>query len=217
MQFSYVQDILELTMTKTALEVVNMLTADFNEAVKSLVSQKEVMTSPYAVTNDLGVDIKLDFRGSPFTLFRKGQVYEEALLKPGTSLNLTLAETFDMTTRHTSILKEQEGREERLLRVIVSFTLNRTGNHRFRFRETRVHFLFQIDEFEFSAEVPVNRADKRYYPLKTSCHGLNYALLCDTQVNGTSKVVTIRSVVQVVNHLKVSVDVYYMVSSELKV
>lgn len=110
---------MEVTITKTGLEMTNMLVADFQEAVKALVSQKEVITSPYTVTNDLGVDVRLDFHGGHFMLMRKGQLYDEAIIKPGTTMNLNLTKTFDMTKRNTSILKEQEGKQERLLRVAV--------------------------------------------------------------------------------------------------
>jgi hypothetical protein len=122
--FLLLQDILELTVTKTALDVMSILSEDFQEAVKSLVSQKDVSTSAYTIVNDCGVDIKLNFLGSAFALVRKGVSYEEALLRHGTTLNLGLVEAYDLTKHHTSILKEQEGREERLLNVSVcSFAL----------------------------------------------------------------------------------------------
>ena len=111
---------MELTVTKTALDVLTLLHQDFQEAVKSLVSQKEVSTAAYTVVNDCGVDIKLNFLASAFALVRKGVSYEEALLRHGTSLDLGLVETYDLTKHHTSILKEQQGREERLLKVSVS-------------------------------------------------------------------------------------------------
>ena len=101
---------------------MNILTSDFQEAVKSLVSQKEISISPYTIVNDLGTDVKVTLRGSTFALIRKGVTYEEALLKHGTSLNLGLADAYDMTKHHTSILKEQEGREERLLGIAVSIS-----------------------------------------------------------------------------------------------
>lgn len=59
----------------------------------------------------------------------------------------------------------------------------------------------------------MNRANRRYYSLKKSAWGGQKAILCDTAVSGTAKVVTIRSVLAVVNHLKVPVEVYYLSDS----
>jgi len=120
-------------VTKTAIDVLTLLSEDFQEAVKSLVSQKEVSTSAYTVVNDSGLDIKLHFLESAFALVRKGVSYEEALLRHGTTLSLGLVESYDLTKHHTSILKEQEGREERLLNMTVSYIKATLLSNRYTF------------------------------------------------------------------------------------
>lgn len=108
-----------MTVSKAALDIINVLTEEFNAAAKSLVSERDVITAPYIICNDLGTPIRLDLRNSPFVCYRKGVSYEEAILNNGTSVNLGLVESFDMTKHYTSVLREQEGREERLLKLHV--------------------------------------------------------------------------------------------------
>jgi vacuolar protein sorting-associated protein 13A/C len=187
-------DILELTVTRTALDVIDILRDDFQAATKKLVSQKAVSTAAYSIVNDTGVDVKLYLKengiATSFVLLKDGIEYEECLLKAGTSINLNLIESSDMTRHHASVLREQEGKEERILSV-------------------------EIGDYGFKKQIPVNRACKRYYPLEKRQHG-HVGLICDIWVKDCSKIVTLRGVVQIENGLQVDVDIYYKDDSGTK-
>jgi vacuolar protein sorting-associated protein 13A/C len=180
-------DILELTVTRTFLEVVDILRDDFQAATKKLVSQKAVSTVVYSVVNDTGVDVKLylkeDGIAASFVLLKNRKEYEECLLKAGKSIILNLIESSDWTRHHASALREQEGKEERILSV-------------------------EIGEYGFKKQIPVNRACKRYYPLKNRQHG-PVGLICDIWAKDCSKIVTLRGVVQIKNDLQVDINIYY--------
>lgn len=182
-------DVLELTVTKTALNAINIISEDFGSAVKELVSQREVSTAPYTIMNHTGMDLKLYLKekgkASPFLLVKNGMEYEEVILKHGTYINLGLVEDTDLTRHHTSVLREQEGKADRLLTI-------------------------EIPEVEFKNSIPVNRSAKRYFPLKAHVDHGHYGLICDIGVKDCSKVVTLRGVVQIINDLEVPVDIYYM-------
>lgn len=179
---------LELTVTKTALNTINIISEDFSSAVKELVSQREVSTAPYSIVNHTGMDLKLYLKEKgkpgPFLLIKNGMEYEEVILKHGTFINLGLVEDTDLTRHHTSVLREQEGKADRLLTI-------------------------EIPEVEFKSSIPVNRSAKRYFPLRAQVDHGHYGLICDIGVKDCSKVVTFRGVVQIVNDLEVPVDVYY--------
>ncbi|ODN02737.1 Vacuolar protein sorting-associated protein 13A [Orchesella cincta] len=182
-------DVLELTVTKTALNTISMISEDFSSAVKELVSRREVSTAPYSIVNNTGMDIKLYLKEKgkpgPFILIKNGMEYEEVILKHGTFINLGLVEETDLTKHHTSVLREQEGRADRLLTV-------------------------EIPQEEFKNSIPVNRSAKRYFPFKANVDHGHYGMICDIGVRDCSKIVTLRGVVQVVNDLEVPVDIYYM-------
>lgn len=113
-------------MTRTTLEVLELLSSEFNTlSSKGLVLRREVLTSAYTVINDTGVDVRLvigdDEDEAVFVLVKEGVKYGECILKPGTSVALALKENCDMTTHHSSVLREQEGRLKRLLKVEVIF------------------------------------------------------------------------------------------------
>ncbi|CAG7785731.1 unnamed protein product [Allacma fusca] len=177
-------DVLEMTVSKQALDVLSILNEEFQAASKSLISERDNITSPYIIVNNLGTHLQLDLKDSPFVCYRQGVSYEEAILNHGTSVNLGFVESFDMTKHYSSVLREQEGREERLLKISVPL-------------------------FNFTAEIPVNRAEKRYYPLlKKTEFGESYGILCDIAVKDCSKVLTLRGIVQIINELPLSVDIF---------
>ncbi|CAL8090191.1 unnamed protein product [Orchesella dallaii] len=182
-------DVLELTITKTALNTISIISEDFSAAVKELVSKREVSTAPYSIVNNTGMDVKLYLqekgKPGPFLLVKNGMEYEEVILKHGTFINLGLVDETDLTKHHTSVLREQEGKADRLLTV-------------------------EIPQEEFKNSIPVNRSAKRYFPLKAKVEHGYYGMICDIGVRDCSKIVTLRGVVQIVNDLEVPVDVYYM-------
>lgn len=65
-----------------------------------------------------------------------------------------------------------------------------------------VLFPMQIPNFDFFTEIPVNRAEKRFYPVHARTEfGETYGILCDIAVKDCSKLLTIRGIVQVAFNL----------------
>lgn len=50
-------DVMEFTVTRTAVHVLTLLGDTFNAARKTLVTKKEISTAPYLINNDTGMEI----------------------------------------------------------------------------------------------------------------------------------------------------------------
>lgn len=114
-------------MTKTALNAINLIREDFAAAVKDLITKREVSTAPYSIVNNTGMDLRLLLKEKgkqgPFMLIKNGMEYEEVILKHGTSINLGLVDDTDLTKHHSSVLREQEGKSDRMLSIEVGLKL----------------------------------------------------------------------------------------------
>ena len=113
------QDILELTISRATLDVLQLLNDELQATVadeKSLISKRHIAHAPYTFTNDLGVPLRLNLKGTPFLCQGSTCTME---LESGQSVDLALQNSQDLT-KHTSVLREQEGWEERILKFEVS-------------------------------------------------------------------------------------------------
>lgn len=66
LNFSPQQDPLELTVTKTFMEVVNVLSEAFSEAYKRKVTDTKTLCAPYRIANYTGMHISVEVAQSGF-------------------------------------------------------------------------------------------------------------------------------------------------------
>nr|CAD7454577.1 unnamed protein product [Timema tahoe] len=187
---------LEMTMTKTCLDVLTNLgkafqTAMTEEGLKARPGPK----APYVVENDTGLSITLKLDDGPFQLqeVEAGDEYKQVVLGIGAKVGLCLRASKEgaMTEKptipkdtSTSSLEHQV--DEKLLSI-------------------------RVNERNFDLELPVVRADKRYFDLHHRGEGNDpWGLVSDVKVQDGGTIVTLRSIIQVHNHFHDEVDVYYM-------
>lgn len=174
---------LEMTVTKTCLEVLNNLGKAFASAMKSeeKISSSDVL-APYRVLNEIGEDITLLLHESSFNVAAGGSLED---INRSAAVPLVLK---DAPTDEIQLDKE----------------LNRSAQEKEYFLQVKVN------KTDCELTLPVMRADKRFFSLNYTKDNNNWGVISDVKVDAGVTLVTIRSILQVYNHFSVPVDVYYM-------
>lgn len=85
---------LEMTLTKTALEVLTTLGNAFAEAVSTDTQKRDEESAPYKLINESGLNVKVLLEKSSFYVFNN-QTPKEILLESGTEVPLELKPEVD--------------------------------------------------------------------------------------------------------------------------
>ncbi|CAB3239394.1 unnamed protein product [Arctia plantaginis] len=204
-------ELLELTCTRTGMEMLTLLGNSFAAAVAEesavtsktqtdLASEKQFYGAPYVLHNCTGLTAKLLLKDNhDFSVyFTEGYTendYREVVLEPGASVPLQL--------KHggLNLMKLNEAPPPLKLNV-------------------------KILEINDDVKIPVDRADKRYFTIgrnmsdgaldKSIPHAAAVeprGLISDVVMRDAALHIYLRSVVQVTNKLSVNVSVYYMTLS----
>ncbi|XP_057669487.1 intermembrane lipid transfer protein Vps13 isoform X2 [Diorhabda carinulata] len=177
---------LEITVTKTLLENLQYLGKAFASALDTEKIKFQTYVPPFKVLNELGEDITLLLEESSFVGVASG-VGDVNKLE---AVPLELKEDYKMNEKlHLGKeLLASNNKKSLILKV-------------------------QISDLDSTFTLPVNRADKRYFPLnyRSSIHD-NWGLISDIRVDEAVTIITLRSIVQVHNHFNEYIDVYYMTS-----
>ncbi|XP_031336343.1 vacuolar protein sorting-associated protein 13 isoform X2 [Photinus pyralis] len=176
---------LELTVTKTSIDVLNNLAKAFSSAMMREPIKGSEITAPYVVKNESGLRVQLHLQNGAFKMYGRNDDLAEVVLEIGASVPLQLTASLEMAK-----------------------DLQLTGSLKIENRCLNVEIL---DLLDCRLELPVVRSDKRYFLLKhrgenNDSWGLVSAVTIDEGVT----TVTLRSILQVHNHFHVNVDVYYM-------
>ncbi|XP_044002668.1 vacuolar protein sorting-associated protein 13 isoform X3 [Aphidius gifuensis] len=188
-------DSLEITVTKTCLEVLQQLGNAFSSAME--LNDKKTTTTklaPYVLKNETGMALKLDLITSNFKVisgtFDNDPLpdnYADVLLETGASVQLA-----PITAISSSDILAQ----------LKSVTVSDRGDSK---------FVVTFIDINNKLEIPVLRADKRFFSLKYRKESSEeWGIISDVVVEDGSTIVTLRSILQVYNHFTEPVAVYYM-------
>ncbi|XP_021940255.1 vacuolar protein sorting-associated protein 13 isoform X3 [Zootermopsis nevadensis] len=181
---------LELAVTKTCLDVLTNLGKAFQSAMTEGPKQPKTV-SPYMVQNDTGLVITLLLSKGPFQVqdAKEGDEVKQVVLQSGAGVGLCLVEPEDLK-----------------INILPSGTTSENNMVTEKFLAVRVN---EMKECEL--ELPVVRADKRYFSLNHRGDSKDtWGLVSDITVQDGGTIVTLRSVIQVVNHFNEPINVYYM-------
>ncbi|XP_034937793.1 vacuolar protein sorting-associated protein 13 isoform X2 [Chelonus insularis] len=189
-------DNLEITVTKTCLEVLQQLGNAFSSAME-MTDKTSKKLAPYVLKNETGLMIVLDLESSNFQVLGKNmepvqtglgsEAYSEVILDTGASIQLAT------TTDKTSI---------NILEQLKNVTVKEESDYK---------FVVMFRGIQNKLEIPVLRADKRFFSLKYRKDGSEeWGIISDVVVENGSTIVTLRSVLQVHNHFMEPISVYYM-------
>ncbi|XP_053986716.1 intermembrane lipid transfer protein Vps13 isoform X2 [Hylaeus volcanicus] len=186
---------LEITVTKTCLDVLKQLGNAFSSAMEASEKGTPKSLSPYVLKNETGLAIVLDLERSHFKVFDDGSkmtndsavAYMEVILESGASIELA-----PKTTKTDIPLLDQvktESIEER----------------------EDDKFIISFKEIGGTLAIPVLRADKRFFSLRYRKESSEeWGIVSDVVVDDGSTIVTLRSILQVHNHFSEPISVYYM-------
>lgn len=183
-------DDLQLVMTKTCLEVLNNLGKSFGEAYQ-LVEPTEkagVVMSPYVIKNNTGIPMVMKLDNS-FEMPEDASNMKVSL-SPTRELHLFTRKKSVLSRKASVIKATQEGDEKKLI--------------------------FQMEQYNATREVTIKRAEKRLYQInnRTSANEVWAVVVCTDSHIG-QRIVSLRSIVQVKNHLPQTVEVFYREGSKI--
>lgn len=182
---------LELILTKTCLEVLSNLGKAFGDAYRLVEPTAKIheVLAPYIIENQTGLELllKLD------NVFQMPPDADSGRVKLAHDCKLELSERMgSVISKRASVIKAtQEGVERKIL--------------------------FQVEKFGAIREVTIKRAEKRSYLINQQSYaGDTWSIVCNTQVSYGQKLITLQSVIQVLNHLPVPIEVFYSGSKQLE-
>lgn len=186
---------LEITVTKTCLDVLKQLGNAFSSAMEASGKGMAKSVAPYVLRNETGLAIVLDLERSHFKVFSDGSKlasnntdsYMEVILESGASVDLA-----PRTTKTVIPLVDQ----------LKTETIKERDDDK---------FIISFKEINGTLAIPVLRADKRFFSLKyRKDNSEEWGIVSDVVVDEGSTIVTLRSILQVHNHFSQPISVYYM-------
>ncbi|XP_042203320.1 vacuolar protein sorting-associated protein 13-like isoform X2 [Homarus americanus] len=181
------KDSLELTVTRTSIEVFTSVSEAFSEAYNRSVTGAKAPRAPYRIVNRTGMHISVSVMQSGFRVASDGgEKVEQVTVESGAQVDLF--EMKPLTPKH-----------KRVMSLVAECQTIQDRN-----------ILLKIPSLECSCSIPVARADKRFFEVNHMKGGEKWGLVAGITVENGCKTITLSSCVQVTNHLDVTVDVYYM-------
>ncbi|XP_050687793.1 intermembrane lipid transfer protein Vps13-like isoform X2 [Eriocheir sinensis] len=181
------KDPMELTVTKTFMEVVGILSEAFSEAYKRKVTDAKTLSAPYRIANYTGMHISVEVAQSGFKVATQGgEGVEQVTVESGAQVDLE--EVKVLTPKHrrvASLVTDCQSIQDRRL-------------------------VLKIPGLDCTCSIPVARADKRYFEVEHRNSGEKWGIVTSIAMESGCKVITLSSCVEVINHLDVPVEVYYM-------
>ncbi|XP_037079408.1 vacuolar protein sorting-associated protein 13-like [Pollicipes pollicipes] len=173
------QDPLEMTVTRTCLDVLTSLQESLGGALELTPPVADETDAHFLIRNRLEQQAVVA-TGSEYTVH--GSDIEEVVLEQGAEVPLMARDLSSLQRPGTS----------------TALDSNRT-----------IHI--KVPSLGWSADVPVTRAESRFFRVaRRRPDGAECGLVADIRAHFDSKIVTLRSCVQVENHQSVPVKVYYM-------
>lgn len=185
---------LELTMTKTCLEVLTNLANAFTTAMGQRDMVPSTKVSPYKFINMIGSPVTLMLQDGSFDVLGAGEgVLNEAILESGAEVYL--------------VLKKSGGRKS-IQSTLSDALISQSYEVKNRFLNVKINNKNSI------LELPFVRSDKRFFMLNYRGSGNNnWGVISDVKIDEGVLTATLRSILQVYNHFNVPIEVFYMKSS----
>ncbi|XP_037042887.1 vacuolar protein sorting-associated protein 13-like, partial [Bradysia coprophila] len=207
-------DTLEMSVTKTCLDVLQDLGNAFSQAIRPEGLHKPDIVAPYIVENDTGFDVTLNLKRGAFFLHtshlptgtgneevvRSGVVFKSSTTN-GTELSPEEVTTCKISPGAKAYL---QGKKEDSMNAISAFSsLNKDSQN-----DMFLHV--QIGDIDKEVTLPIHKADRRYFPLYRDTKQEPWGILSNVKTEYGSKVITISGVLKIQNHFSTTVNVFRM-------
>lgn len=190
-------DTLEMSVTKTCLDVLQDLGQAFSDAIRPQGLNKPDVVAPYIVENDTGFDITMSLM--------KGSLNLHSSHLPNTdgshsdSLVVFNTSTMELDPNQITTCRISPGgraylqpKREHSLTKIHAFHTNKQS----KLQEILLHV--QIGDIDKEIILPIQKADRRYFPLYRDTNQEPWGIISHVHTEYGSTVITIHGVLKVI-------------------
>ncbi|XP_053672745.1 intermembrane lipid transfer protein Vps13 [Anopheles nili] len=200
------KDSLEMTVTKTCLDVVQNLGKAFSEAIKRDGIIKSEFQAPYLMRNDTGQDVKVNFVTSNFHIHRShlsSSHFDELIaFEQSTDDAETVSSCIVMPNGRLQLQPKQHSAERNTILTVLDG------------KDTSMFVKVIVGDTDKELTLPVYKSDKRYFPLFRSTGQDPWGIISEVKIEHGCTVLVLRSIVQVYNHFTVPIDVFQFINHE---
>jgi vacuolar protein sorting-associated protein 13A/C len=201
---------LELLVTKTCVDVLQTLGNAFSKAIDQEGLIKSGVDAPYVLRNDTGLEIQLElsgtdygFHGANFTPHERNELvlFENLHMLESPNLDNITSCVIYPGGRVYLQPKSDLNSFSLLDATIKSMSHNEKAEEKF--------ISLYIPEVQKRLQLPIHRADKRYFPIYRETNQEPLGIISEITVEFGSTIVTIRGIVQVFNHFTVPISIHH--------
>lgn len=207
-------DTLELSVTKTSLDVLQDLGQAFSDAIRPEGLNKPDVIAPYIVENDTGFDITLNLKRGSLNLHSShlpnssGSTSDSGVIFQASSANLDPSEitTCKISPGGRAYL---QAKREYKLSIISAFGSNDETN----LTDSMLYCL--IGNIDKECTLPIQKSDRRYFPLYRDTQQEPWGIISHVRTEYGSTIVTIHGVLKVAALQHFSCDRKQQIISEI--
>lgn len=189
-------DTLELSVTKTCLDVLQYLGQAFSDAIRPQGLNKPDIVAPYIVENDTGFEITMDLIKGSLNLHSSHLPNADGT--HGNSLVVFNTSTTELDPNQITVCRISPGgraylqpKREHSLAKITAFCTSEES----KLQETFLHV--RIGEIDKEIMLPIHKADRRYFPLYRDTNQEPWGIISHVHTEYGSTVITIHGILKV--------------------
>ncbi|XP_050092629.1 intermembrane lipid transfer protein Vps13 isoform X2 [Anopheles aquasalis] len=198
---------MEMTVTKTCLEVVQNLAKAFSEAIKRDGIIKPDVEAPYVLQNDTGEIVNVNFISSDFHIhqshFSSHSSFDQIEFNQSAKEEHLIDSCRVMPGGQLSLQPKQHHSERKILTVLDDKDTSK-----------RMFVKVTIGGKDKELTLPVYKSDKRYFPLFRMSGQEPWGIISEVKIEHGCTILVLRSIVQIYNHFTVPIDVYQFINNE---
>lgn len=188
---------LELSVTKSGLDVLQDLGQAFSDAIKPEGLNKPDVVAPYIVENDTGFDLVMNLKKGDLNLHSSHLPNSDGTIKNDSLVMFNTTSTEVRPDEITTCKISPGGRvylqpkPDHSQSKITALLSNEESNK----QETLLYV--QVGEINKEIMLPVHKADRRYFPLYRDTHQEPWGIISHVHTEYGSTIITIHGVLKV--------------------
>lgn len=201
-------DTLELSVTKTCLDVLQDLGKAFSDAIRPEGLNKPEVIAPYIVENDTGFDITLNLKQGALFLHSSHLPQSDADDSHGVVFK-SISGSSDVLPQEVTTCKISPGGKAYLQakRMTVEHSISAFSSLNRSESDMNMFLHVQIGDIDKEVTLPVHKADRRYFPLYRDTKQEPWGIISHVKTEYGSTVISIHGVLKIQNHFSTPINV----------
>lgn len=200
-------DSLEMSVTKTCLDVLQDLGQAFSDAIRPQGLNKPEIVAPYIVENDTGFDVTINLQKGSLNLHSSHLPSVDGTKNDSLVVFQNASSNVDPDSITTCKISPGgrvylQPKQEHSLRRITAFCTNKES----KLQETLMYV--QVGDIAKEIMLPIHKADRRYFPLYRDTNQEPWGIISHVHTEYGSTVITIHGVLKVKNHFSTAVNIF---------